>query len=122
MPDSSAEEVLGEIEAAAEQRPVFVKDMAYQAADLLGPDLLKRFNNSFLVRDPAATLRSLAKRWPDFSDEEGGWAALDRAADVVESLGDSRSSSLDADTLCSDPRPSWRSWCDAWASRSSRSP
>ena len=76
--DSSAEEVLAEIEAAALQRPVFVKDMAYQAAELLGPDLLERFDNCFLVRDPAATLRSLARRWPDFSDDESGWGTSTR--------------------------------------------
>ncbi len=111
LPASSAEEVLAQIEAAAEERPVFVKDMAYQAADLLGPDLLKRFSNSFLVRDPAATLRSLAKRWPDFTDEEGGWAALDQAADAVESLGDDLVV-VDADTLCSDSPTVVRAWCD----------
>ena len=61
LPHSSAEQVLEEIEAAAQERPVFVKDMAYQAATLLGPDLLTRFHNCFLVRDPAATLRSLAE-------------------------------------------------------------
>ena len=73
LPDSSAEQILSQIEEAAGERPVFVKDMAYQAATLLGTDLLKRFGNCFLVRDPAATSRSLAHRWPDFSDEETGW-------------------------------------------------
>jgi hypothetical protein len=55
LPDSSAEQILSQIEDAARERPVFVKDMAYQAATLLGTDLLKRFDNCFLVRDPAAT-------------------------------------------------------------------
>ena len=35
LPDSSAEEVVESIEKAALERPVFVKDMAYQAAKLL---------------------------------------------------------------------------------------
>ena len=34
----------------------------------------------------AATLRSLARHWPDFSDEETGWARLDEAARIVDSL------------------------------------
>lgn len=111
LPESRVEEVLAGIEAAAEERPVFVKDMAYHAADLLGPDLLARFRNCFLVRDPAATLPSLGRRWPDFTDEEGGWSCLDRAADVVESLGQPLVV-LDAETLCQDPAGVVEAWCD----------
>ena len=110
LPHSSAEQVLEEIEAAAQERPVFVKDMAYQAATLLGPDLLTRFHNCFLVRDPAATLRSLAKRWPDFSDEESGWGPLAQAAQIVEALGQPLVV-LDAELLCRDPAAVVSDWC-----------
>lgn len=85
--------------------------MAYHAAKLLGPDLLKRFDNCFLVRDPAATLRSLARRWPDFSDEESGWERLDEAARVVDSLGQPRVV-IDADLLCGDPAGVVEEWCE----------
>jgi hypothetical protein len=112
LPASSAHEVLEQVEAAAQDGPVFVKDMAYQAAELLGPDLLKRFSNSFLVRDPAATLRSLARHWPDFTDEEAGWSRLDEAADVVESLGDPLVV-VEADALCADPAGVVEAWCRA---------
>jgi len=111
LPESSASAILDEIEAAARERPVFVKDMAYQAATLMGPDLLKRFENAFLVRHPAATLRSMAKRWPDFTDEEAGWSHLDTASDIVEGLGQPRVV-LDADVLCSDPEGVVSTWCD----------
>lgn len=70
LPNSSPAELLDQIESAARERPVFVKDMAYQAAGLLEPEILSRFRNSFLVRDPAATLRSLAGHWPDFTGED----------------------------------------------------
>src|SRR3712207_9437478 len=63
LPESSADEILESIARAAAERPVFVKDMAYHAASLLSPELLRRFDNCFLVLDPAATLRSLARRW-----------------------------------------------------------
>ena len=102
LPESSAQEVLASIERAAEERPVFVKDMAYHASDRLDPEFLGRFRNCFLVRDPAATLRSFAKRWPDFTDEEAGFGRLDEAARVVESLGQPLVV-LDADRLCADP-------------------
>ncbi len=111
MPDRSAEQILSQIEEAARERPVFVKDMAYQAATLLGTDLLKRFDNCFLVLDPAATLRSLAHRWPDFSDEETGWAHLGEAVRIVDSLGQPRVV-LDADLLCSDPPGVVEQWCE----------
>ncbi|KQT91546.1 hypothetical protein ASG49_11030 [Marmoricola sp. Leaf446] len=110
IPDSSAEQVLAEIEAAAEERPVFVKDMAYQATELLDRDFLARFRNTFLVRDPAATLTSMARKWPDFTDEETGWAHLDRAADLVEELGQPLVV-VDADRLCADPAAVVEDWC-----------
>ena len=103
--------MLSQIEEAARERPVFVKDMAYQAAALLGPDLLSRFENCFLVRDPAATLRSLARHWPDFSDEETGWGNLDEAARIVDSLGQPRVV-LDAALLCQDPPGVVEEWCE----------
>jgi hypothetical protein len=111
LPDSSADEVLESIEKAALERPVFVKDMAYHAARLLSPDLLKRFDNCFLVRDPAATLRSLARRWPDFTDDEGGWWHLDEAARITDSLGQPRVV-LDADLLCRNPPKVVEEWCE----------
>jgi len=111
IPHSSAEEVLAEIEEAALDRPVFVKDMAYHAAKLLGPDLLQRFENCFLVRDPAATLRSLARTWPDFTDDECGWAHLGEAARITESLGQ-RGVVLDAELLCRDTAAVVEEWCE----------
>jgi hypothetical protein len=112
LPRSTAAELIEDIEAAARNRPVFVKDMAYQAADLLDPTLLERFRNSFLVRDPAATLRSLQSHWPDFTDEETGWDALGRAADVVEKTGQPLVV-VDAARLCEDPHGVVSAWCDA---------
>jgi hypothetical protein len=111
LPQSSVKETLEAIEEAARERPVFVKDMAYQAVDLLGPELLERFDNCFLVRDPAATLRSLARHWPDFTDEETGWAHVDEAATIVEDLGRPLVV-LDADLLCRDPEGVVSAWCE----------
>jgi hypothetical protein len=111
MAQSSAPEIIEEIEQAAEEGPVFVKDMAYQASEVLSRELLQRFSNSFLVRHPAATLRSLARRWPDFTDEEAGWSRLGEAADLVESL-DRPLVVLDADSLCHDPERVVKAWCE----------
>jgi hypothetical protein len=100
------------IERTAQQRPVFVKDMAYQATGMLERGRLAGFRNCFLVRDPAATLRSLARKWPDFTDEEAGWDALGRAADVVQSVGQPLVV-LEAERLCADPGAVVAAWCEA---------
>ncbi|WP_051706059.1 sulfotransferase family protein [Nocardioides aequoreus] len=111
IPHSAAREVLEEIEEAAEERPVFVKDMAYHAVDLLEADVLGRFRNSFLVRHPSGALRSLARRWPDFTDAETGWPDLGRAADVVEEVGQPLVV-VDANRLCDDPDAVVERWCE----------
>jgi hypothetical protein len=111
LPESSPEELLARVERAAEERPVFVKDMAYQASVLLEPDVVSGFRNCFLVRDPAASLRSLAKHWPDFTDDEAGWDALGHAADVVSSAGQPLVV-IDAARLCDDPAGVVGRWCD----------
>jgi hypothetical protein len=112
LPGSSPAELLDEIEAAAHERPVFVKDMAYQASDVLSTAVLGRFRNCFLVRDPAATLRSLTEKWPDFTDEEAGWGALARAADLVTRIGQPLVV-VEAAALCHDPAPVVSAWCQA---------
>jgi hypothetical protein len=111
LPESSPGELLASIEKAAEERPVFVKDMAYQASVILEPDIVGRFRNCFQVRDPAASLRSLVKHWPDFTDDETGWEALGRAADVVSETGQPLVV-IDADLLCDNPAGVVSRWCD----------
>jgi len=110
IPHSAAREVLEEIEDAAQERPVFVKDMAYQAQDVLGADLLTRVRSTFLVRHPAATMRSLTRIWPDFADDETGWAHLDLVADLVEQQGQPLVV-VDAESLCTDPETVVADWC-----------
>ncbi|GAA1930252.1 hypothetical protein GCM10009737_35250 [Nocardioides lentus] len=111
IPHSSLREVVEEIEEAARERPVFVKDMAYQAQDLLDGDFVGRVRNAFMVRHPAATLRSLARTWPDFTDDETGWAHLDRVADLVEDAGEPLVV-VDAEALCADPERVVADFCD----------
>jgi hypothetical protein len=112
LPRSSVEEIVRSLEDAARVKPVFVKDMAYHACGLLKADLLSRFRNSFLIRDPAATLRSLAKHWPDFTDEEAGWDAIGVAAEVVEQIGQPLVV-VDADALGRNPVGVVAAWCAA---------
>lgn len=58
----------------AAQRPVFFKDMAYYVADRLpqDPAFVTAMTHAFLVRDPAESVLSYARRDPDVTRAEIG--------------------------------------------------
>ena len=76
-PEYSFENVLRNVFEPRDNR-VFVKDLAYQAKNLLSPEFASRFVNTFIVRDPKYVLVSLYKMWPDFTFEETGYEDLHR--------------------------------------------
>lgn len=108
----SVDAVTAELQEAARSAPVFAKDMAYHAIELVDPEVLAGFRHSFLIRHPAATLRSLASRWPDFTDAEAGWAALGRLVDLVQT-GAELPVVIEAERVCADPPGVVAAWCDA---------
>jgi hypothetical protein len=69
------ENVLKEVLEPREKR-VFLKDMAYQAKGVMGPEFISNFVNTFIFRDPKYVLSSLYKMWPDFTLEETGYEEL----------------------------------------------
>lgn len=71
------EDVLSKVLSAGDG-PVFLKDMAYHVAPVMDRELVGRFRNTFLMRDPRAVLYSYAKKWPDFTFEEAGYEELYR--------------------------------------------
>ncbi|MGH9048360.1 MAG: sulfotransferase family protein [Acidimicrobiia bacterium] len=111
LADSRPHEILAELETAAASTPVFVKDMAYHVDAIASPDLLGRFVNTFLIRNPAHALPSLAAYWPDFTDEESGYAALARLVALADTLGQDPPV-IDSDDLCSDPAGTIRAYCE----------
>jgi hypothetical protein len=76
-PEDNYENVLARLLEPHEKR-VFVKDMAYQAKPLIGPEFVSRFRNTFIVRDPKYVIASLSRMWPDFTLEETGFEQLYR--------------------------------------------
>jgi Sulfotransferase domain len=111
LPGSRPDEILATLEHAAVASPVFVKDMAYHVDALASPELLGRFVNAFLIRDPARALPSLAARWPDFTDDECGYAALEHLVAIVDGLGED-APIIDSDDLCRDPAGTVRAYCE----------
>ncbi len=65
--------VVQELLAAAEEGTVFVKDMAYHVSPRLDRELVGHFQNTFILRHPSHTLRSLKRRLPDFTPAEAGF-------------------------------------------------
>lgn len=113
LPASDAASIVERLDEAAASGPVFVKDMAYHASGLLEADLLGRFTNSFLVREPSAALASFAKMWPDLTEEEAGYERLAEAFAVADELMDGTPPVLEADRLCAEPAGTVATWCDA---------
>ena len=110
-PNSRPDQILTSLVSAAEERPVFVKDMAYHASGVATAELVATFHNAFLIREPLGAVASLAGKWPDFTDEEAGFGALATMIDLVEQAGQDVVV-IDQDDLCRDPSGVVRRYCD----------
>jgi len=73
----SYDQVRDTLMAAAEQKPVFVKDMSYYVIPHILDDdeFSARLTNTFLIRDPLASIVSYFKLDPEISCEEIGLEA-----------------------------------------------
>lgn len=109
-PHADPDAILERVEGAARQGPTFVKDMAYHVAGVASPAFAGRFTNTFLIRDPARSLPSLARMWPDFTDEEAGYEALAALVADAEAAGQ-EPVVIDSDDLCRDPAGVVAAWC-----------
>ena len=109
-PQADPDAILQRVESATGRGPVFVKDMAYHVAAVASPAFAGRFTNTFLIRDPARSLPSLARMWPDFTDEEAGDEALAALVAHAETAGQ-EAVVVDSDDLCRDPSGVVAAWC-----------
>jgi len=74
---------------AAEKSPVFVKDMSYYVIPhmLDDPEFCARLTNTFLIRDPVASIMSYFKLDPDINCEEVGLQAQARHYQALHNSG-----------------------------------
>lgn len=114
MPDATVATIASTIAADAARGPVFVKDMACHVVARADAAFLAPFTNTFLIRDPAWSIPSLAAHWPDFTEEEVGIDAVAQLVRVVESL-ERAVVIVDNDDLRGDPVGTVRAWCAAVA-------
>ena len=106
----SFDSVLANVLEPREKR-VFVKDMAYQAKGVLGPEFASRFVNTFIVRDPKYVLVSLHKMWPDFTFEETGYEDLYRLFKYATEGGEDVAV-VDAMTFSENPAGVLAAYCE----------
>jgi len=111
-PDATVAGVAATIAAAARRGPVFVKDMAYHPGPALPAACWESYRHAFLVRDPRWTVPSMARIWPDVTEEEVGFVALTRAVARVREAG-VEPLVIDSDDLCRDPAAVIGAWCES---------
>jgi len=113
-PGPSAEEwaqVVRDVTEATERGPVFVKDMAYHVAPCLEPELVGNFRNTFIVRHPGHSLRSLRRFFPDFSREEAGFEQQYRLMRLVAEASHEDLVVIDGDDLRRTPEAIIEDYC-----------
>jgi hypothetical protein len=113
MADATYDQVLAGVEAAGDGGPVFLKDMAYHVAPVLSRELLGRFTNSFLIRDPRWSIPSMHKVWPDLTLEEVGFHRLEEAFDLARAVDGTTPPVIDAHELLANPVGVIGRWCAA---------
>ncbi len=93
------------------QKRVFLKDMAYHAKGVMGPEFISNFVNTFILRDPKYVLSSLYKMWPDFTLEEAGYEELYWAFRYATEAGEDPVV-VDAMTFSEDPVGIVSAYCE----------
>src|SRR5919199_2418569 len=93
------------------QKRVFLKDMAYHAKGVMGPEFISNFVNTFIIRDPKYVLSSLYKMWPDFTLEETGFEQIYWAFRYAE-RAEENPVVVDAMTFSEDPVRIISAYCE----------
>ena len=102
-----------ELSAAADEGPVFSKDFAHYIAHCWTDELLSHFTHSFLIRDPALTISSMFRHWPDFDDREVGVAEQRELFDRLADDTGEPPPVIDSDDLLAEPTAVVARWCEA---------
>ncbi|WP_119069183.1 sulfotransferase family protein [Rubrobacter indicoceani] len=96
------------------RKRVFIKDMAYHARSLIeseGEGFAGRFINTFIVRDPKYVITSMAKMWPDFTQEEAGYDDVYKLFRLSGSLGQD-AVVVDAMSFTENPEGVMKRYCE----------
>ncbi|MEM7115274.1 MAG: sulfotransferase family protein [Chloroflexota bacterium] len=101
------------LQDTARQGAVFIKEFPHYLDHMWDVEFLSHFNHSFLIRDPAKTITSMYKHWPDFHPKEVGFAEQRQLFDLLcDQLG-KVPPVIDSDDLLEDPYGMVESYCQA---------
>ena len=112
-PGLTLESVWQKLLAMAAEGAVFSKDFPHYIDHMWSPEMLRHFNHSFLIRDPAKTITSMHSKWPDFHEKEVGFAEQRSLFDLITEIEGSPPPVIDSDDLLEDPVRIVRLWCEA---------
>ncbi|MBE1283901.1 MAG: sulfotransferase family protein [Rhodobacteraceae bacterium] len=113
-PGLTLDSVWDDIKARAEQGPVFTKDFPHYINHMWTPEFLSHFTHAFLIRDPAKTITSMFKQWPDFDEGEVGFPEQRALFDLLTALNGGKTPPvIDSDDLLENPHDMTAAFCDA---------
>jgi hypothetical protein len=100
---------------AAEEKPVFFKDMSYYVMDYLpgDPDFVSALTHTFLIRDPARSIASYYKLDPEVTCEEIGLELQYRHFSLVAEATGRAPVVVYAGDLQENPENTMRAYCRA---------
>ena len=112
-PGLTLESVRAMLEEEAAKGPVFSKDFPHYVEHLWDDALYDLFTHSFLIRDPAKTITSMYDKWPDFHEDEVGFAEQRALFDRLTDRLGTPPPVIDSDDLLENPHGMISAWCDA---------
>lgn len=112
-PGLTYETVWATLKAATEKGPVFSKEFPHYLDHMWTDEFLAHFNHSFLIRDPAKTITSIYKHWPDFHEKELGFIEQRELFDRLCDQHGKAPPVIDSDDLLEDPHGLIEKYCNA---------
>ena len=97
----------------ARERPVFIKEFPHYVETIRTDAFLDRFVHSFLIRDPAKTVASIVKHWPDVHPKELGFREQRALFERLAERDGTPPPVIDSDDLLEDPHGVVAAWCAA---------
>jgi len=101
------------IASAAEQGPVFIKDMPMHVDHLWSDDFLAPFTHTFIIRDPGKVLTSIYAKEPAWTTTECGFAQQHALFMRLMQENAAPPITIDSDDLLADPHSMVDAYCRA---------
>ena len=112
-PGLTLESVWNMLREKAKAEKIFTKDFPHYVDHMWNEERLELFTHSFLIRDPAKTITSMYKHWPDFHEKEVGFKEQRELFDKLCDYFGEVPPVLDSDDLLEDPYKTVELYCNA---------